>query len=73
MVAQLPQAGARQQLQRRLQSEYEANEEKLVNETDRFIQWKPYDQNSVAGFFEAEYMFGVTDGFDIAIGNPPLC
>ncbi len=71
MVAQLPQAGARQQLQRRLQSEYEANEEKLVNETDRFIQWKPYDQNSVAGFFEAEYMFGVTDGFDIAIGNPP--
>ena len=71
MVVQLPQAGARQQLQRRLQSEYEAKEEKLVNETDGFIQWKPYDQNSVAGFFEVEHMFGVTDGFDIAIGNPP--
>ena len=71
MVAQLPQEWARQQLQRRLQSEYETEEEKLVAETDRFIQWKPYDQNSVAGFFEAKYMFGVTEGFDIAISNPP--
>lgn len=33
--------------------------------------WNPYDQNSAAGWFEAKYMFGVTSGFDIVIGNPP--
>ena len=33
--------------------------------------WNPYDQNSVAPFLDIEWMFGVTDGFDIVIGNPP--
>ena len=33
--------------------------------------WDPYDQNAHAEFFEAEWMFGVTDGFDIVLGNPP--
>jgi len=33
--------------------------------------WKPYDQNASASFFDAEWMFGVGDGFDICIGNPP--
>ena len=33
--------------------------------------WKPYDQNASASFFDAEWMFGVGDGFDIVIGNPP--
>ena len=33
--------------------------------------WDPYDQNARAGWFDAEYMFGVADGFDAVIGNPP--
>ena len=33
--------------------------------------WNPYDQNSVSPFLDVEWMFGVTDGFDIVIGNPP--
>lgn len=33
--------------------------------------WNPYDQNAVAGFFDPAWMFGVNDGFDIVIGNPP--
>ena len=33
--------------------------------------WNPYDQNSVSPFLDIEWMFGVTDGFDIVIGNPP--
>jgi adenine-specific DNA-methyltransferase len=32
--------------------------------------WKPYDQNASASFFDPEWMFGVKD-FDICIGNPP--
>ena len=34
-------------------------------------EWNPYDQNKVAKFFDPEWMFGVTNGFDIVIGNPP--
>ena len=33
--------------------------------------WNPYDQNSSAGFFDPEWMFGVRDGFRVVIGNPP--
>lgn len=34
--------------------------------------WNPYDQSAPASsFFDAEWMFGVKDGFDIVIGNPP--
>ncbi|HXG23510.1 MAG TPA: Eco57I restriction-modification methylase domain-containing protein [Chthonomonadales bacterium] len=33
--------------------------------------WDPYDQNASAGFFDAEWMFGQTAGFDVVIGNPP--
>lgn len=33
--------------------------------------WDPYDQNSSAEFFDPEWMFGETAGFDISLGNPP--
>ena len=34
-------------------------------------RWDPYDQNARAAWFDPEHMFGVTDGFDVVIGNPP--
>ena len=37
----------------------------------QMAKWNPYDQNAVADFFDPEWMFDVTDGFDIVIGNPP--
>ena len=40
-------------------------------ESEKISQWDPYDQNAKADWFDREYMFGVTDGFDIVIGNPP--
>ena len=33
--------------------------------------WDMFDQNNSASFFDAEWMFGIKDGFDIVIGNPP--
>ncbi len=33
--------------------------------------WDPYDQNKSAAFSDPEWMFNVTDGFDVVIGNPP--
>ena len=52
---------------------------KLLSDDDNFAPedakqlaaWNPYDQNAVSPFFDPEWMFGVTDGFDIVIGNPP--
>ena len=38
---------------------------------DQLSRWNPYDQNAVADFFDAEWMFGLAEGFDIVIGNPP--
>lgn len=34
------------------------------------FQWKPFS-NEVTPWFDPEWMFGVRDGFDIVIGNPP--
>ena len=56
--------------------------EKAVEEV---TMWNPYDQNTEAHFFDAEWMFGIgirrpseqgevlagNGGFDIVIGNPP--
>lgn len=38
---------------------------------NQLAAWDPYDQNAHAEFFDAEWMFGITDGFDVVIGNPP--
>ena len=37
----------------------------------KVADWNPYDQNARADWFEPEWMFGVTGGFDVVIGNPP--
>ncbi len=37
----------------------------------RLAAWDPYDQNASAPFFDPEWMFGVREGFDVVIGNPP--
>ncbi|GIW21872.1 MAG: restriction endonuclease subunit M [Candidatus Sericytochromatia bacterium] len=41
------------------------------NEAKKLAKWNPYDPNSSADFFNSEWMFGIADGFDIVIGNPP--
>lgn len=37
----------------------------------KLIAFDPYDQNISAPFFDREWMFGLKQGFDIVIGNPP--
>ena len=39
--------------------------------TEKIAAWDPYNQNAAADFFDPEWMFGITDGFDVVIGNPP--
>lgn len=33
--------------------------------------WDPYDQNASSFFFDPEWMFDISNGFDVIIGNPP--
>lgn len=42
------------------------------NESARQLAtWDPYNQNISCGWFDSEWMFGIEDGFDVVIGNPP--
>ena len=42
------------------------------NETAELVKdWNPYDQTKAATFFDPQWMFGISGGFDIVIGNPP--
>ena len=43
----------------------------LQEELNTLASWNPYEQNGEAKFFDPEWMFGISDGFDIIIGNPP--
>ena len=42
-----------------------------ADDAERIAQWELYDQNATADWFDPELMFGVSDGFDVVIGNPP--
>ena len=41
------------------------------DQVEQLASWDMFDQNSYASFFDPEWMFGVSSGFDIVIGNPP--
>ncbi|MDE0647334.1 MAG: Eco57I restriction-modification methylase domain-containing protein [Cyanobacteria bacterium MAG IRC4_bin_6] len=41
------------------------------SDAEKISRWDPYDQNAQADWFDAKYMFGNQDGFDVVIGNPP--
>ncbi len=41
------------------------------NEAAQLANWNPYDQNTSSPFFDPEWMFHASEGFDIVIGNPP--
>lgn len=38
---------------------------------EQLASWDMFNQNACASFFDPEWMFGVKEGFDIVIGNPP--
>ena len=42
-----------------------------ADDAEKIAKWDIYDQNDTADWFDSERMFGVADGFDVVIGNPP--
>lgn len=37
----------------------------------KLASWDMFNQNSSARFFDPQWMFGISDGFDVIIANPP--
>lgn len=50
-------------------SDTQANE--IKRQADRIASWDIYNQNAQADWFDPDWMFGISDGFDVVIGNPP--
>jgi hypothetical protein len=46
-------------------------EEQTIEIAKKIADFNPYDQNKSNTWFDPEWMFGIKDGFDIVIGNPP--
>ena len=43
----------------------------IPDNVKRLVAWNPFAFNVAESFLDAEWMFGVKDGFDVVIGNPP--
>jgi len=39
--------------------------------SEKIVQWDPFNVNHYSEWFDPEYMFMVSDGFDVVLGNPP--
>ena len=73
-VALLPNPADQEQLREKEQKAYKLRKENFDSKFEdarKIAGWKPYDQNTNADFFDPVWMFGVRDGFNITIGNPP--
>ena len=73
-IARIPNPQDREKLRKDELKKYSLREKRFEAslETARKVaHWKPYDQNAKANWFDPEYMFGITRGFDVVIGNPP--
>ena len=73
-IAQLPNPKQRKQLREREENKYKGRKKKFdtnFEDASKIARWKSYDQNAKADWFDPEWMFNLTDGFDVVIGNPP--
>jgi tRNA1(Val) A37 N6-methylase TrmN6 len=41
------------------------------DDAELMAKWNPYSQIKPSNFFDSWWMFGIKDGFDVVIGNPP--
>lgn len=54
--------------------EQSRKQDSLFGESKYFTQIKsyhPFDTKNVCEFYDNQFMFGIQDGFDVVIGNPP--
>lgn len=75
MVAMMPNPKDQDIVRKEETAKYEDRKARFENglaDAKKIAAWKPLDQNAPAAeWFDAKYMFGVKDEFDVVIGNPP--
>ena len=73
-VALIPSPENALKLRNELMERYRAEKKEFLSglaNAYKIASWTPFDQNASADWFDSKYMFGVTEGFDVVIGNPP--
>ncbi|MDR2763350.1 MAG: Eco57I restriction-modification methylase domain-containing protein, partial [Planctomycetaceae bacterium] len=64
----------------KIKNDFEKKKQEIVNNPDfefgkdtkeKILQWSPFNVCYSSPFFDSVVMFGIADGFDIVIGNPP--
>ena len=73
-IDRLPKPEQREQLREVEEKKYEERKKEFdsgFEDARKIAGWKPYDQNASANWFDPEGMFGIDNGFDLVIGNPP--
>ncbi len=73
-IARIPNPKDREKLREDELKKYRMREKRFdasLETAQKVAHWKPYDQNATVNWFDPEYMFGMTRGFDVVIGNPP--
>ena len=56
---------------KRLKETLSSGRDKAMQLAKQLTNWNPYDQNVSSPFFDPEWMFGISNRFDIVIANPP--
>ena len=56
---------------RRMLADVLKNSGMNAEDADRIAEWKLYDETASADWFDVRWMFGIEEGFDVVIGNPP--
>jgi hypothetical protein len=63
-----------------IKNNFNKKKQEIVNNPDlhfgaetkeKILKWNPFNVCYTSPFFDSSVMFGITDGFDIVIGNPP--
>ena len=73
-VAQIPNPKDVTTLRNDLMKRYRALKKEFLSgleNAQKIANWTPFDQNAQSDWFDPKYMFGVEEGFDVVIGNPP--
>ena len=73
-AGEFPTLAARKMFLERERREFEMRQrayDDALADARKVANWDPYDQNGRADWFGVEYMFGVSGGFDVVLGNPP--
>ncbi len=59
------------QLRQEMLAKLKHSNPQTVEAMTRVVNWDLYNQNTISDWFDPEWMFGIKDGFDIVLGNPP--